>query len=270
MKKQLLFTLCLVLTGFIVSAQTTFDDKKRSSSVTAKTAIATKFDFSTFKLKEKARPLAKGRTNYQMPSVFNRNSTSVLYAHKVLKSSASGIPVFIESTGTEASKKAAKSESVETVGRDYLMDIRGMLRIGDPSSEFQNISKKVDALGQTHLKMQQVYKGIKVYGSEVVVHLDKSKQVHAFNGRSTPTPQLKSISPKISVQQAISSIENDLGKALSKSNTAKEIGFNSLLSPYEPEEELVIYTMDGTALLTRHITVFPSVIDRWEYYRLSR
>lgn len=266
MKKQLLFILCLVLTGFMVSAQSTFDDKKRSSSATAKTDTSTKFDFSTIKLKEKARPIAKGRTNYQMPSVFNRNSTSALYAHKVLKSSESGIPVFIESTGTEASKKAAKSESVETVGRNYLMDIRAMLRIADPSSEFQNISKKVDDLGQTHLKMQQVYKGVKVYGSEVVVHLDKSKQVHAFNGRSTPTPQLKSISPKISIQQAISSIENDLGKALPKLNTAKETGFNSLLSPYEPEEELVIYTMDGTAILTRHITVFPSVIDRWEYF----
>ena len=266
MKKQLLFILCLALTGLTASSQSTFDDKKRSSSTTAKTAQNTKFDFSNLKVKEKSTPIGQSRTNYQMPSVFSWNGSPALYEHKVLKSSESGIPIFMESTGTEATKKSSKNQSAETVGRDYLMDIRGMLRINDPSLEFQNISKKVDDLGQTHLKMQQVYKGVKVYGSEVVLHLDKSRQVQAFNGRNRATPQLKSVIPKISFQQALSSIESDLGKSLPKTNSAKKTGFNSLVGPFESEEELVIYTIDGAAILTRHITVFPSTIDRWEYF----
>jgi len=266
MKQQLLLIFCLVLTGLSVSAQTTFDDKKRNSSTTAKATKATKFNFSSLKLKEKATPLTKGRTNYQMPSVFNGQSISTSYEHKVLKTAASGIPIFIESAGNEATKKSAKNEAVEAVGRNYLMDIKGMLRIDNPSAEFQNSSKKVDDLGQTHLKMQQVYKGIKVYGSEVVVHLDKNKQVRTFNGRSVPTPQLKSIVPKISFQQALSSIENDLGKPLPKTAASQGADFNTLINPNVPEEELVIYTIDGTAVLTRHITVFPTAIDRWEYF----
>ena len=266
MKQQLLLIFCLVLTGLSVSAQTTFDDKKRNSSTTAKATKATKFNFSSLKLKEKATPLTKGRTNYQMPSVFNGQSISTSYEHKVLKTAASGIPIFIESAGNEATKKSAKNEAVEAVGRNYLMDIKGMLRIDNPSAEFQNSSKKVDDLGQTHLKMQQVYKGIKVYGSEVVVHLDKNKQVRTFNGRSVPTPQLKSIVPKISFQQALSSIENDLGKPLPKTAASKGAYFNNLINPNVPEEELVIYAIDGTAVLTRHITVFPTAIDRWEYF----
>lgn len=265
-KLQILTSIFCFLGALSISAQDTFDDKKRSSASTAKTIQNKKFDFSNLKVKEKRAILSQGKSNYQMPSIFNLNGSIALYDHEVLKSSESGLPVFIESEATEETKKFAKSQSVETVGVNYLNDIKGLLHIKEPSSEFQNISKKVDDLGQTHLKMQQVYQGVKVYGSEVVVHLDKSKEVHAFNGRSTPTPQLKSIVPKISMQQALSSIENDLGKALPKTNTAKKSGFNSLVGPYEPEEELVIYTINGTAILTRHITVFPSVIDRWEYF----
>jgi|GEM_PF-311431 len=265
MKKQLLFILCLALTGLTANAQSTFDDKKRASTVTAKKSQNTKFDFSNLKVKESSTPLGKGRSNYQMPSVFNSNGSQALYEHKILQSGESGIPVFIESAPTEMAKKSANTQSAETVGRDYLMDIKGLLRITDPSTEFQNISKKVDDLGQTHLKMQQVFKGIKVYGSEVVVHLDKNKRVQAFNGRNKPTPQLKSIAPKISVQQALSSIENDLGRQLPKYGTAKK-GLNSLLSSSESEEELVVYAVDDMVFLTRHITVFPSTIDRWEYF----
>lgn len=265
MKKQLLFILCLMLTGLTVSAQSTFDDKKRNSSTTAKTTQNTKFDFSSLKVKEKSAIISQGRTNYQMLSVFNLHGSPSLYEHKILKSSEAGLPVFIESKGTEATKKSTKSQSVETIGMNYLMDIKGLLRVNDPSEEFQSISKKVDDLGQTHMKMQQVYKGVKVYGSEVIVHLDKKRQVQAFNGRSQPTPQLKSVTPKVSFQQALTSIENDLGKVLPSNITAKA-GLNSLLTPSESEEELIIYAIDGQDVLARHITVFPSVMDRWEYY----
>jgi len=265
MKKQLLFILCFVLTGLTVSAQSTFDDKKRSPNTTAKASQNTKFDVSNLNIRKKANVKFQGRTSYQMPSIFNPNGTPSLYEHKILKSSKTGLPLFMESEGTEATKKSAKSESVETVGMNYLMDIKGLLRINDPSSEFQNSSKKVDDLGQTHIKMQQVYKGVKVYGSEVVVHLNKNKQVQAFNGRNKPTPQLESVTPKISFQNALSNIESDLGKVLPKATSAKS-GFHSLLTPSIPEEELIIYSINGQDVLTRHITVFPTTIDRWEYF----
>lgn len=264
MKKQLLLSVFGVLIFTMsASAQSSFDDKKRTSSTTAKTAVNTNFDVSKLKITSKRNVI--GKTNYQMPSVFNLNSIPSLYEHKVLKSSASGLPLFIESEGTEAVKKSAKNQSVETIGKFYLEDIKGLLRVSNPSEEFINISKKADALGQTHLKMQQVFKGIKVYGSEVIIHLDKSGQVQTFNGRNRPTPQLNSIAPKVSFQQALSNVERDLGKQLPNSSAIKT-GLNSLLNPSASEEELVIYTVDDEAILTRHITVFPSAIDRWEYF----
>jgi len=266
MKKQLLILLGLILVGSSASAQHTFDDKKRTSSTTVKSSQNTKFDFSNLKLKEKSSPIGKARTNYRMPSIFNPNGTPGLYDHKVLKASNSGIPVFIESSGTDAAKKSAKNNSVETIGRDYLVDVKNLIRINDPSAEFETLSVKEDKLGQTHLKMQQVYKGVKVYGSEVVLHLDKSKNVQAFNGRNKPTPQLESVAPKFSFQQTLSAIENDLGQPLPNSNSAKSSGLADYLTPSRSEEELVIYIIDDKPILTRHVTVFPTTMDRWEYF----
>ncbi|MFK7810855.1 MAG: M4 family metallopeptidase [Maribacter sp.] len=263
MKKQLLFILCLILTGLTASAQTTFDHKKRSSSTTAKTVQNTKFDFSNLKVKEKSTIISQGRSNYQMPSVFNLNSPPSLYEHTVLKSSKVGLPLFIESKATEFTKKTAKSQSAETVGVNYLTDIKGLLRINNPSEEFQNISKKVDDLGQTHIKMQQVYKGLEVYGSQVIVHLDKKGQVRSFNGRNQPTPVMESVVPKISLKGALSSIENDLGKKLPEYRSAKSP--DRLYIP-EPEDELLIYIEADRSILVRHVTVFESILDRWEYF----
>ncbi|TMM58409.1 T9SS type A sorting domain-containing protein [Maribacter algarum] len=266
MKKQLLlFLFGFLFVGLLTNAQSTFDDKKRESTATAKTAQNISFDFSKLNVKAKQSVITKGRTNYQMPSVFSLKGAPSLYEHRVLKSSEEGLPVFIESKATEPAKISAKSQSAENVGANYLEDIKEILRVANPSEEFQNISKKVDDLGQIHIKMQQVYKGVKVYGSEVVLHLNKKRQVQAFNGRSKPTPKLESVTPKISFHKALSNIEIDLGKALPKTITAKS-RLSDLLTPSSPEEELIIYSLNGQDILTRHITVFPSVMDRWEYF----
>jgi len=137
--------------------------------------------------------------------------------------------------------------------------------VSDPTAEFQSISEKVDAIGQTHIKMQQVYKGVKVYGSEVILHLDKKNLVRAFNGRSKPTPNIESVIPKITVNQAIRSIENDLGVLLPKASTSTT-GLDQLLDISSHEAALIIYPKNGKDVLTRHVTVFPNVMERWEYF----
>ncbi len=266
MKKQVLLILFALLLGSLTaSAQHTFDDKKHSSSTATKTSQDTNFDFSQLKVKPKQKVLTKGRTNFQLNKNFEDRHKPSVYQHKVLNLSETGIPLFIESKATDEMKRSAKNQSNEAVGMAYLQDIKSMLRVTNPSEEFKSISQKKDDLGQTHLKMQQYFQGVKVYGSEVIVHLNKNQLVEAFNGRNQPTPQLSSVAPKISVQNAIANIEIDLGKTLAK-NDATVSGLNELLNPFEPEEELVIYTINDTPVLTRHITVFPNALDRWEYF----
>ncbi len=265
MKKSVLLILFALIVGSNITRAQTFDDKKRSSTNAAKSSQDTSFDFSQLKVKPKQKVLAKGRTNFQISKKFEDRHKSSLYEHKVIHHSENGTPLFIESKATDAMKKSAKSQSDEAVSMNYLEDVKMILQVVNPLEEFKTISQKKDNLGQTHIKMQQYFKGVKVYGSEVVIHLNKNQHVEAFNGRNQPTPQLSSIAPQISVEEAITNIEIDLGKALPKFD-ASEKGLNTLINPFEPEEELVIYTIENKPILTRHITVFPNAMDRWDYF----
>ncbi len=264
MKKTILLSIILLLLfARTANAQSTFDDKRHAKATTAKPAQITKFNYPKIQIKPQARSTKSGNRNFQMPSVFNSVSTPSLYSHKVFGKSSTGIPLYIKSEATAETAKLMHGQSVESVSKDYLIDVKGLLHINDPISEFKTIVQKTDALGQTHIKMQQVYKGIKVYGAQVVVHLNKKGQVRVLNGRNKPTPTLTNVVPKISVSKALTLIESDLGAELPKSTTAKT---DAVLTVSEPEEELLIYAMDGKEVLVRHLTVYPDIMDRWEYF----
>lgn len=266
MRKRILFSLVILLFfGLGVQAQSTFEDKKHSDNKSSKAAQDLKFDFSKLKVKPKASAAKSTKSAFQKPSVFNLKAKPALYNHKVLKYSKTGLPIFIQSIATEETAKSVKNKSVEKLSTDYLIDVKHLLQINNAKEEFKTISQRTDDLGLTHIKMQQVFKGVKVYGSEIVLHLNKKRQTHILNGRSRPTPVLENVVPKISVAKAITQIEHDLGVTLPKSDANKS-GLNKILKLSEHQQELLIYNIDGNDVLTRHITVFPSIMDRWEYF----
>jgi len=249
-----------------LEAQDTFDDKRHPDTQTAKSTATTTAKFNSQGLpikKDKRTSSLTARTNFQMPSVFNLDKAASLYKHKVIGKGKNGIPLFIKSEAKPETAKLTNRQSIEAVCNDYLMDVSGLLQINDPSFEFKTISQKTDAQGLTHIKLHQSFKGVKVYGSEVVVHLNKRRQAEAINGGSRPTPQLESVSPKLSLAKSLVIVENDLGTTFPK-NTSAEGGSALEVSP--PEEELLIYTLDGLTYLARHLTVYPNIMDRWEYF----
>jgi len=262
-KLQILTFVVCFLGTISISAQGTFDDKRHQKGVSAKKGSVKKFNTLKFTSAKKGAARKTSRSNFQMPSVFNLSSAISKYEHRVVQKSEEGIPLFIKSSATEATAKLTSKQSVEIIGKDYLADVGHLLRINDPVSEFVESSRKKDALGQTHLKMQQVFQGVKVYGSQVVLHFDKSNQVKSLNGRNRPSPVLKSTVPKLSVADALRRVESDLGVAVSKGNSAKS---NSFLPASDYEEELLIYNVKGKDILARHLTVFPNMMDRWEYF----
>ncbi|MEO9892308.1 M4 family metallopeptidase, partial [Aurantibacter sp.] len=259
---QILAFICCFFSASILLAQDSFDDKKHKSGVSAKIGSVKKFN--TLKMVAKKTSSSKiGRTNFQMPSVFNRASVISKYEHKILNKSESGLPLFIKSSATRETAALTAKQSFEITINDYLIDVKHLLQINDPTTEFEEISNKVDKLGQTHIKLQQVFQGVKVYGSEVVLHFDESKKVSALNGRNKPTPIIESTVPKISVSDALQAVEMDLGTKLNNKNLVMGL---SQFTNSDLEEELLIYPFEGKNILARHLTVFPNPKDRWEYF----
>ncbi|WP_289039648.1 M4 family metallopeptidase [uncultured Zobellia sp.] len=255
-----IFILALLVASSL-RAQDTFDDKRHEKGTTAKTGSIKKFNPLKLAAQKKRQSLP-GRSNFQMPSVFNTSSGPSKYEHRVLGRSESGMPLFIQSKAGKEVATLASKQAPEQVANDYLADVKQLIQIENPGAEFVEIANTTDALGQKHLKMQQVFKGIKVYGGEVILHFDKSNKVSAMNGRNKPTPRIESTIPKLSAQDALQRVENDLGVSF----PAKAEKTNSIFADADYEEELLIYPFEGKNVLARHLTVHPNIKDRWEYF----
>ncbi|APQ17693.1 hypothetical protein A9200_01915 [Maribacter hydrothermalis] len=243
--------------------QDTFNEKRHDNRQSTSKSVQPKpFNLQPLKRETRKTPLITGDKNFQMPSIFNRTPANAKFKHTSVWRQTNATSVFIKSAPTEEGKQSMSRTSNESTARSYLSEIGPLLQIRDASNEFQLITENTDVLGQSHLKMQQVYKGIKVYGAEVIVHMNAGKNEISVNGAPTATPTTAVVTPKISFNNAISSIETDLDIKLPTSNISK----NGFIIIPKPVGEVIFYPMDKELVLAHHITVHSNMKDRWEYF----
>lgn len=264
MKKILLLIFLFGCMG--LKAQSTFADKKRAHATARVTPDTSLIKYPKFNLAQKRQANLTNKGNFQLKAGLSPSVLNDGYAHKKITKGANGIPVFMVSEATSETAKMTTKLGVNDIGNVYLKDISGMLRISEPEEEFSTISTDTDKMGQTHIKMQQVFKGVKVFGSEVAIHLDKKNQVKVFNGRSIPTPQLADVNPSYNNTKAIEIANADLGTDMEKM-MAETAEFKNL-ADLSPTSELVIYSKstDNQPKLTWHLTVYANGMERWEYF----
>lgn len=94
----------------------------------------------------------------------------------------------------------------------FLESRKDFLKIQNPIDEFQIISEIVDDLGLKHIKFQQVYMEVPIWGKEVTVHLGKQNSVYMFQGKSVATVQDFNTEPRISERQATEYAKQDASK----------------------------------------------------------
>jgi len=143
----------------------------------------------------------------------------------------------------------------EDKGLNFLENAKPLLQVANPTEEFVAVNTEVDELGMTHVKFQQQYQGIPIYGSEMIYHYDARSQF--LNGRHQPTPQLTSVTPSLDNNAMEASLVARIGEVASVAND--KFG---LFSEAEPiKGELVVYK----GQLAYQVTVYKTIIDRWEY-----
>jgi bacillolysin len=158
--------------------------------------------------------------------------------------------------------------NAETMAFEFLKSISVKLQVSDAGQSFIPLSTQADNLGMSHVKMQQVYRGVPVFGAETIVHL-KDGQEGVVNGKCIPEALLSDINTTPSIDYltaqntAIASVKTqadfteltDAAKAVLKYNG--------------PEKELVIFPdmHDNSKLnLCWHFTIRPNALERWEYF----
>ena len=178
---------------------------------------------------------------------------------------SSDIPVFIEyrrSLKTSSRGRAA----LTTAALDYAEQLKPFLQMTQPSEELEVMTIEEDELKQTHIRLQQHFKGVPVYGGELILHLENN-QFTTLNGRNFKTPALSNLSPTLSEAIAVQRALTDLkGQTVVRELSAGEL---TILKKQVPETELVVYYPESqpeTAHLTWRMVVRPNFMERWNYF----
>ena len=162
---------------------------------------------------------------------------------------------------TVAGSQARTNKDLPSAAAAYLEAVAPVMQIATPADEFVPSHRWKDPRGKEHLRMQQRYQDIEVYGSEIVVHADDGHAVQGLNGRYMSTPQRLTTSPTVTEQQAIAQATSHL--AGQEALTPEQ---QHLLDYEGPKAKLVILPAweTGEPRLAWQVLVRPTFLDYWE------
>lgn len=173
-----------------------------------------------------------------------------------LDSYKNAVPRFIEKE-----KSVLKSATIQTPEEQFYAfhaAIKATTRLSEPSKQLHIVGTYSDNLGITHIKAQQYFKGIKVYGAESFVHIGASKDV--FNGYIYPVADTISVTPKLSAAEVLQIVSADLStRTVVKELTAKQ---QEILEYSAPQISLIMYQ----SALAYEVSVRPNFIQEWKYF----
>lgn len=167
-----------------------------------------------------------------------------------------GTPIFFEK-----GKSTLRSESIESKDDQFYSffnSTKATTKLMNPIEELLITQSTTDNLGMTHIKAQQFYKGIKIYGAESYLHIGNQKDI--YTGRIFPVDTNIAVTPKITEENALNSVTADLKtRTVLKDFSKKEM---ELLKYNSPEVELIIYN----GVLAYELVIRPNFIEEWKYF----
>jgi Zn-dependent metalloprotease len=262
MKKLFLLSsiLCLSHLGF---SQNKFKTVKRSDVVIPQETLDKPVDNSAFQ-NTIARPkyLTKPTDNQTYMNLISRKDGLKITIDE------NGMPAIIEGIPTNVKKgsRSARMSALASSAYNYLEAVRPYLKLVNPDTELDILKSETDEIQTTHLHIQQTYKGVNVYGGEMILHKKDNEDVSLLNGHFYPTPQIENVKPSLSDNNVGEVALSDVSKSsIVKPMTATEM---TMLKYEKPKMELIIYHQNEKAdaeRLAYQVTVRPNFLERWVY-----
>jgi bacillolysin len=263
MKKQLFLLALLLLAGGSLLAQNKFKTVKRSADVVVENPL--KFG------SQEPENTTISRQKYLTKPSDNQTYTNLISKKDGLKITVdeNGMPSMIEGIPANLKKVSSRNgrmNATAAAAYNYLEAVKPYLKLSNPDDELNIIKSEIDDIEITHLRMQQTYKGVPVYGGEMILHQKANEDVSLLNGHFYPTPQIENVKPSLSEDNISKIAKDDISKnSIVKPMTATEM---KMLKYEKPKTELIIYHQNEKAdaeHLAYHVTVRPNFLERWVY-----
>ena len=114
---------------------------------------------------------------------------------------------------------------------------------------------ETDALGRTHVFVQQTVNGVPVWGAESALHVDADGQAYAWGGDLYPAAQAVATTPAFRDAAAIDAAQRALGPVEYRQSEAPSV-LRGDVPDWSPQAELVVFPHEGAFALAYHVRLF--------------
>ena len=105
--------------------------------------------------------------------------------------------------GDEEFRELQLQNRLTEIALAFLTAHHVLFKLIQPPDEFTVESITTDELGSQHVRFQQVFEGVLVWASEIIVHLDRANHVYLVQGRYIPTPVDVDTRPVLSQEEVL-------------------------------------------------------------------
>jgi Zn-dependent metalloprotease len=186
---------------------------------------------------------------------------------KVFFNPETGLPSFVISARDNHAARIMAKKDIQVTANEYLQELKPQLQIKRPDVGFSIRHSKTDQHNNMHVRLNQHYKNIPVYGAEVVLHFNASGEGESFNGNYYAIEADIDVVPALSKLSAVEKVNGHLSRKTPLHPLTSDE--RKLVQYEQPEATLCIYQDKGlvkTFVLAYHVVACPSVQHRWEYF----
>lgn len=184
----------------------------------------------------------------KMPTDDQKEAAKSLDGAQVEWDAKTGAPASIRGKDLSAKNLGGKNLSL-SAKKDFTVDAIAVMdrltrayRLRDAERELKPFKTDADELGFHHVRMNQIYQGLRVVGGQLIVHFNKSGQAYQVNGRYVPGIDIET-KAVIDANSAVEAAQQDLAKMEKPAGNLKGT------------VELVVYAQDISPLLAYELTL---------------
>jgi Zn-dependent metalloprotease len=112
--------------------------------------------------------------------------------------------------GEQSGPRPAWVESARARGLEFLKQHGDIARLRQPATELNFVGALEDDLGLTHVRFEQVHKGVPVFANQIITHMD-ANSVGKTTGRANEAARRVNTSPRLAAAAAIKAAQAALG-----------------------------------------------------------
>ncbi|MFH1969399.1 MAG: M4 family metallopeptidase [Verrucomicrobiota bacterium] len=151
--------------------------------------------------------------------------------------------------------QTARSARPEANAIAVLDNLSGIMGIREAQHEFAAKQAQGDTLGFRHVRADQTYQGLKVFGGEVIVHFNQEGIAYQVNGRYVPDIAVD-VNPALAPAEALTLATADLAG----------LGMRGVAPLRQPELVVFAYKTAPRLAYALTLTADPQAANAWRYW----